>query len=399
MDKDEREVNQAPETAGAPGEQKAAGKKKGFVKRLGTLLLILAVVLTVAVLSTMEDGRHFAALRRWLMYGESGATEDMYVYSADPNNRFGQMKEGLLVVTPKSIRLHRDDGTTLYDLPIALDAPALSVGREQAVVCGVGSGTLYRLDGAGILETLTLDHERCFYTARLNERDWLAVTEEKSGYKTAVSVYDDGGELVFSFDSHESYISDALVTDDCRYLVAVSLQPEGGVFGSRLLVFDLEKAERISDAPIRDGLVLDLAVTNGRVAALCDKRLTLSTLEGEPLLDHAYGSLYLHDYALTGGDFCALLLGRYQAGNICTLTTFDLEGQTIATLEVTEEVLDMSANGKYLAVLYSDSLVIYTRDLQEHARLEGTDYASQVHLGEDGVALVIGGTTAWRFLP
>ena len=132
MDKDEREVNQAPETAGAPGEQKAAGKKKGFVKRLGALLLILAVVLTVAVLSTMEDGRHFAALRRWLMYGESGATEDMYVYSADPNNRFGQMKEGLLVVTPKSIRLHRDDGTTSTICPSPwMRRPCLWAGSRR----------------------------------------------------------------------------------------------------------------------------------------------------------------------------------------------------------------------------------------------------------------------------
>lgn len=352
----------------------------------------------MVVLTTMEDGRHFASLRRWLMYGESGATEDMFLYSADPMNRYGRL-EGLLVVTPKSVRLHRDDGTTLYDLSVAMDAPSLSVGKKQAAVCAVGGGTLYRLDAAGVLETLKLDHGLCYYSARLNGRDWLAVTAQKSGYKASVSVYDDRGELVFSFDSYENYVSDAVVTGDNKYLVAVSLQPEGGVFGTRLLVYDLATAELLSSAPIRDGLVLDFAVNGDRVISLCDKRMTMTTLAGEKLLDHAYGNLYLHDYALTGGDFSALLLGRYQAGNVCQLTTFDLEGEVIATLEVTEEVLDMSANGKYLAVLYSDSLAIYTRDLQEYARLSGTDYAGHVQMGDDGVALVIGATTAWRFLP
>ena len=60
---------------------------------------------------------------------------------------------------------------------------------------------------------------------------------------------------------------------------------------------------------------------------------------------------------------------------------------------------DRRAAGEYLAVLYSDSMVLYTRDLQEHARLEGTDYAGRVIMEEDGTALVLTGTAAWRFLP
>ena len=61
--------------------------------------------------------------------------------------------------------------------------------------------------------------------------------------------------------------------------------------------------------------------------------------------------------------------------------------------------MDLSAAGNYLAVLYSDSLVIYTRDLQEHARLDGTDYAGHVIMEPGGTAMVITGTAAWRFLP
>ena len=117
------------------------------------------------------------------------------------------------------------------------------------------------------------------------------------------------------------------------------------------------------------------------------------------LLDRPYGNLYLHDYALDGDGFCALLLGRYQSGNICTLTTFDVDGAELARLELTEEVLDISAAGEYLAVLYDDALVIYTRDLQEHARLEDTQYAGQIQMRADGTALMISGASAWRYLP
>ena len=71
--------------------KKTQGKKGGFFKRLLTLLAVLCVVLAVVVLTTMEDGQHFAALRRWLMYGESTATQDIYAYAADPANRYSRL--------------------------------------------------------------------------------------------------------------------------------------------------------------------------------------------------------------------------------------------------------------------------------------------------------------------
>ena len=92
-------------------------------------------------------------------------------------------------------------------------------------------------------------------------------------------------------------------------------------------------------------------------------------------------------------------MGRYQAGNICTLTTYDLDGQKIASMELTEEVLDIAAGGDCLAVLYGERLVVYRRDLTEYARLESTDYAGQILVEEDGSVLLISGSAAWRFLP
>ena len=402
MDSREEKKTAAPvpgkETAG--GEQKAeTGKKKSGPRRWLTLLLVLAAVLAVVALTAMEDGRHFASLRRWLMYGSGSETANLYTYAADQSNRYAMLGDDLLVVTPNSVQLLRDDGTVVYDLPASMSAPVVSAGRKLASVCDAGGDTLYVLDHAGILRTLTAEGSLCFYTARMNGDGYLAVTEEKSGYKASVAVYDPGGELLFRFDSYDNYISDAVVTEDNRSLVAVSLDVQNGVFASRLLVYDLSSAQRAGESAIRDGLVLDLEVNDGRALTLCDKRLAITTLAGETLLDLPYGNLYLHDYALAGEDFCALLLGQYQAGNICTLTTYDLDGAVIASLELTEEVLDMSAAGDCLAVLYSDSLVLYTRDLQERARLEDTGYAGHVLMEESGTAVVIAAASAWRFLP
>ena len=66
---------------------------------------------------------------------------------------------------------------------------------------------------------------------------------------------------------------------------------------------------------------------------------------------------------------------------------------------IVDEILDIDAAGSYLAVLQSNALVLYGEDLTEAGRLEDTDYASHVLVDADGSALVIGGSSARRYLP
>lgn len=379
--------------------QEAPAKKKSFFARILTLVLVLCIVLAVVVLTTMEDGTHFASLRRYLMYGDTGGARDIYAYAVDPANQYGKLGTSLLVVNPNTAQLIADDGSVLYDLPIRMAAPQLSAGSQQAAVCDVGGDTLYILDQSGVRRTLHTDSGQHYYSANLNGGDYLAVTEQKAGYKASVSVYDPAGELIYTFDSYNNYLSDAKVTEDGRSLVIVGLESEGGIFASRLLVYDLDGEEPQGSASILDGLVMDYCCSGDRVLALCDKRFTMASLGGETILNRSYGNLYLHDYALTGDDFCALLLGRYQAGNICTLTTYDMDGAEIASIELTDEVLDIAARGDYLAVLFGEGLVVYRRDLTEYTRLENTGYAGQILMEQGGGVLLISGSSAWRFLP
>ena len=79
--------------------------------------------------------------------------------------------------------------------------------------------------------------------------------------------------------------------------------------------------------------------------------------------------------------------------------TVDDQGEEIASLEVRDEILSISAAGRYLGVLYLDRLVIYNEDLQEYAALNGISYARSVLMRQDGTALLAGSQEAELFLP
>ena len=98
-------------------------------------------------------------------------------------------------------------------------------------------------------------------------------------------------------------------------------------------------------------------------------------------------------------DFTALLLNRYQSGSVGRLVTVDDQGTEIASLDISEEVRSLSANGRYLSVLYEDRLVIYNRELQIYATLHGPEHTREVLTRADGSVLMIASDSAQLFLP
>lgn len=117
----------------APAEKREEKKKRGLLGRVVTLALVLCVVLAAAAMTAMEDGVRMASLRRWLIYGGSGGAKDVYTYAADSANRYGKLGKNLLVVNPNTAQLISDDGSVLYDLPLRMTNPQLSVGRKYAL--------------------------------------------------------------------------------------------------------------------------------------------------------------------------------------------------------------------------------------------------------------------------
>lgn len=384
------------------GEEKP--KKRRALRGFGVFFLTLVVVLAVVLLAAYRDGTGFDVLRRYLNYGsvEKVGGETVYDYDASSNNRFAALGDKLVVLSETSLRLLDPDGGEVWSVNVSMTSPALSRGGGRAVAYDVGGLELYVVDEGGEVAHLTADQEEPFIAATLNAEGWLAVTAEKRGYKGWVGVYDQDMELVFEFKSSRRFVTDAYVTDDCTALAAVTLGQESSVFVSNIILFDLTKpgeAELMADYDIADGLVAAIGQESGKLVTVSDTCLTFADTKGEATDTYSYGGAYLRDYDLSGDGFAVLLLNRYQSGSVGRLVTVDTEGAELGSLDVNEEVLSVSASGRYLAVLYTDRLVIYNQDLQVYASLRGTDYAREVLMRADGSALLLSSESAGLFLP
>lgn len=385
------------------GEEEKPKKKRRRLRGFLTFFLTLVVVLAVVMLAAYRDGTGFDVLRRYLNYGsvEDLGGEVIYHYDVSSDNRFAALGDKLVVLSDTALRILDADGGEVWSASVRMEAPALSQGGGRAVAYDVGGLELYVVDQKGEVLHLTAGEEEPFIAATLNEKGWLAVTAETRGYKGCVSVYDQEMDLVGEFKFSRRFVLDAYVADDCASLAAVTLGQESSVFVSNVGLYDLTKAgeaELTAEYDVSDGLVAFIGQQGDRLVTVSDTCLTYADTKGGTV-SYSYGGAYLRDYDLSGDGFAVLLLNRYQSGSVGRLVTVDTEGTELGSLDVNEEVLSVSASGRYLAVLYADRLIVYNQSLQVYASLNGTDYAKEVLMRTDGSILLLSSESAGLFLP
>lgn len=382
---------------GEKQDKKKSHKLRGFL----TFLLVLVVVLAVVLFAAYRDGTGFDVLRRYLNYGSGGqaGSDTVYEYDASASSRFAMLGDRLVVLSDTRLRILDADGSEVWAVSVNMASPALESGGGRAVAYDVGGHMLYVLDENGQLLHLTAEENEYFIAATLNEDGWLAVTAKVQGRKGLVSVYDPEMEPFFAFRSSRRFVVDACVLGDGDGLAAVTLGQENSVFVSNVVLYDMTGEDPVADYDITDGLAAAVGWRDDRVAIVSDTCLTFASEKGELDAEYRYNGAYLREFDLGGDGFTALLLNRYQSGSVGRLVTVASDGTELGSLDVAEEIQDISASGRYLAVLYLDRLVIYNENLETYASLRGTEFARGVLMRPDGSALLLSSEYARLFLP
>ena len=371
----------------------AAPRRGSGLKRVLMVLLVLIAVLAVVVAAAWKDLSGLDSVRRLFSYNnvtqdEQGKVE-LYSFSNDRSNTFALLGDHLIVASTTGVSVYGSSG----------DVVDSTSGGQTAAVYDIGGQTLLLYSSGGLVRDMSGECSGSILSVSVNPSDYLALNAEKSGYKSAVTVYDASGEKVFAFNSSERYVIDAVVMRDCKRMAAVTLGESGGSFADTVNIYSLgsEKADSVNT--LTGSLLLSLDSVAGTLSCLTDEGLTLFSANGTLAGSYRYEYPYLRGASMGGDSFAVLLLSRYRSGSTLKLVTVASDGTEMASLDSNHEILSLSAAGKYIAVLYSDSLVLYTAQLQEYARLDGTEYARSVLMRADGTAVLVGSSSAWLYIP
>lgn len=390
---------ETPPQENEQGVKSRLKKPTHSLKKLALAAVILLVLAVVGV-AAYRGGTGFDVLRRRIALASfqenAGGTRGSYHFESDRLSRFAPLGDGyLLVANSGSIRILDGKGNTTYAEDVYLDDPAVAYGGGTAVVYDVGgttlrwlgrSGELARIDCTGIL------------SATLNDAGWLAITDQCGGYKGAVQIYTPSQEQAFTFYSSERFVTDACVLSGGKRFAAVTVGQQEGVFLSNIVVYRLDSVEPESALPIENGYVTHLGTVGDTLALAADSCLTCMDARGGLSGSYDYSALYLRRCDFGGDDFTTLLLSRYRSGTLGAVMTVGKDGTVRAAQELDEEILDISAAGDYVSVLYQNRVEIYTAEMKlyaEHAAAQ----ARHIFQQEDGTVLAVGDTSAYIIVP
>ena len=382
-------------------EQPRRVQKRKKPRKWLWLTLTVIVVLGVVAAAVLWDANSFDGLRRSIIYARAEKDETgcarLYYYENDATSRFAALDGSLVTVAANQIRVLDERSRVLYQTGVRFLHPDLVSGGGVAVAYDIGGTTMYVVDSKGLRWQKETEGE--LITVSVNPNGYVTASYNKNGAKAAVTVWDSEGNEKFTFNSSQRFVMTAALGRDDRTLVAVTMGQEDGKFQSFLVLYHINSEKEVAATPIDGGVTYALETMQKTFCAVTEQGLYMLDTNGAVKTSYSYGGQFLRRCVMGDGGWATLLLSRYKSGGYASLITVDDEGNELGGCDVDGEVLDISSAGRYVAVLFSDRLIIYDKYLTEVATLPDVSEARAVLMRSDGSAVLAGASSASLYLP
>lgn len=374
--------------------KKTKKEKRGWLKTILSILLILAVLAAAAyiVLNTVtNDGRTFAELIKGSADGQTTKT-DKFTFDAYSDNVFAELNGGLVAVSASAFQVFDNTGEIVGRGTKAFSKPAVASGKVGAVLWSQGGTDVMMVSSNGA--THTMDSQNAVIAASINDSGYVAVSSEESGYKGLVTVYDNQGEAVYKWFSGSGYLMDAAVNSSNTGMAALTVN--GG--RSRMVAYSFGSEEEQGAYYEDNTIYFDMDyISENRICAVSESKAVFVNGKCEYNSEYSFDGWYLKDYSLDGNGFVVFVLGKYRTGGETVIVSVDGSGKALGSISAAYDVRAVSVRGKYIAVTYSDSIILYNHDLTEAGWVEDAAGVEKALACADGKMIAVSANGAVEY--
>ena len=378
-------------------------KKPNLFLRILILAVTAALMLGALFLVVNRDTYNLDTLKTWLarrsLSADETGTGAPFAYAGGSKQSVALLDGGILFASDAGARYYSLSGQLYSEEITPLENPVLTAAHKAGVVYDAGGQQLYLYRNGQEAFSLSLPDGGDLLSARCSDSGWLAVTAQASGYKGAVTVYDDAGAKVIDISLSSTFAVDAAVSPDKNTVAVVTMGQSQASFESQLLLYPTDSDQPSATVSLGSSAVLDLEYEQNYIWVLTDDSLHILAADGSSDTVYSFGRSYLKGCRLGGDGFALLLLGHYRAGAATQAVVVGPDGALRADLDLRDQVLAFAAAGSGFALLTGDALTLYSADGQVTSVLNDTQGAKYMALSPDGFALLASQQEAWLYLP
>ncbi|MCL2366761.1 MAG: DUF5711 family protein [Oscillospiraceae bacterium] len=370
------------------GEKKS---KKKWHRLIGLIFSVVSLIILTYISMALISGRgvSFAWFTNIFTRPTPIEVADELLFDVGRDRVFVNLHNSIAAAGALGIQVLDYDGNEVLRDSFWMHRPAVSANNSRAIAFDIGGTAVRVFDSNEVLSSL--EASGAIISASINRGGWFSVnTQEGGGLRSMVMVYNDRGNAVFRVELGSGYAFASVISPDNRNLAVLNLTD----IGSRITLYQgMNRSEYDSVFVLPGGLILDMRfLSNGNLLAVSRDALMIIDRNGESrtlfeFADRRLGGFILHD------NVTILHLLDYGVGHSGRIVKIDDRGRVLTEYDTDREIISMSYEGGYLAVLFSDGVMFFDRNLNAFSKIEGDSSAagiSRVHSLGGGVALATG---------
>lgn len=378
---------------------KKTPKKRLTWKRIVLFAVIAVLILCLVAVIFFGEALNLDKVYRFFKYlTVNKETYGQYSFDASASNAYSGLDDGLAVASQTQLSVYGASGSRIDTVQVSFATPACVSTDRYVIGYDVGGSGITMADRSGTkIYSESVGGTLVDLDATPDGHVVYAIMG--SGCKTELVVLNTDHKPSYRWDSNTQYFNCCAIDPDADLIAAVGLGAEDTDFLSNLVLIRVNDTEIYRQTPLGAQVIYELKfLKNGNLCAVGENTTTVLSSKGKILATYDYSEEYLTDYFVSD-DTVVLAINRYAAGTDCRVAVLDKEGEVLSEQDISEQINDVSACGKYVAVLTARELTICHRSLEEYAVTENTDNASCVILHKNGTALLVGGGKAKLYIP
>ncbi len=361
--------------------------KKAKGRKITVIAVVLLIIIAVVIIIF---GKKIGSA----VTGNASLQTEEFYYESYSKNTFGWLRGNLLLASSAGIELYGGNGELKNSEIFVMESPAIDISGDYGVVYDIEGTSIRVVDSKGNIRTI--DNASDIITVGVNKNGWVVAVTQEDGYKALATVYNDEGTPVYKWYSGTGYIIDADISPSNGSMVAACI----GDDGSYIDIFDLTSEEvKYTYSGGNTFIISAEYLNNNRIYAVSDEKSLMLDEKLNLLGETDFESNSLTDYVVTEDSYTVLALSKYYSGNIGELIVNNVDGEKTASLDVEKKIMSVSAAGDYIAVLYSDSVVVYTKDLAVFAHKENVQGVKEILALNSGSVILVSSYSASVFNP
>lgn len=354
-------------------------RKIAFKVVIAFVLLALVIIIVAAVIKTRNDLSVANVINAIGTMWEKSETTDEFEYERSESAM--PLDGGFVTVSNGGIRTYNSAGKENLVSSFTMQNPTLAVSGAYAAAYDIGGYIVKIFDTDNIVREI--ETENPIISADLNEKGWLALCTQETGYSSSATVYNESGTAVYKWSSGEGYVFSAKVYDNNSKMALLVLDADGTSF-VRLALNSEEETGRFS---LPGRVIVDFGFVGNGISLITDLGIVFLNKDGEKNAEYDFGGRSLCSYTMENGRSVMAVLTEDAMQTSGEIVIIMPDGTEKGKISVSEKVTDVSSNKKRYAVLGESGAVIYNEKFEKLSVYDDAEGERIVFL-DDGVMAV-----------